>query len=150
MSDFATIADWASMLGLLVSVAGLCITIWVWLRIGRIEQHYVRQALLPNYLRKLGGELKNLEHELRDNNRTQVVNILALSQSILQDLLPSLSGERSHRVSQVIREIDGLRRSSSDATFLTQCEHMNASLKALLNSLKSFHQELRWRMRDAK
>jgi len=148
--DFTTIADWASILGLTVSIAGACITVWVALRLRKIEQHYIRQALFPNYLRKLGGQLKNLDRELRVKNPRQAADILTLCQSILHDLLPYVSGKRSHRVSEVIQKITAMRKSVADTTFLAQCQDLNADLKALLDSLKSFADELQWRIRNAK
>lgn len=148
MGHFATIADWASILGLLVSVAGLCITIWVAFRVRRIERHYVRRALLPNYLQKLGAQIKNLQRKLRAKDSIQAIEILALCQSVLRDLLPHVSGARTARVSQVVTRIDALRKSSGDATFLDQCQDVNADLKALLDTLMSFQEELHWRIRN--
>lgn len=147
--DFAIIADWASILGFAVSIVGACITLWVALRLRKIEQHYMRQALFPNYLRKLGGQLKNLENSFRTNNPRQAAEALAFCQSILGDLLP-YSGGRFRRASGLIQTIKVLRQSASDATFLAQCEELNTDLKALLDSLKSYQSELKWRRRDAK
>lgn len=149
MSHFATIADWASILGLLVSAAGLCITLWVAVRVRRIEQHYVRQALLPSYVRKLGGQIKNLENGLRSKNGMEALTALVVCQTVLQDLSAHLRGGRAQRVSQLIERIDALREAHREATFLAQCEVVNAELKASLESLRSFQRELQWRSRDA-
>ncbi|HUT94348.1 MAG TPA: hypothetical protein VMY37_33115 [Thermoguttaceae bacterium] len=149
MSDFATIADWASILGLLVSMAGLCITLWVAVRVRRIEQHYVRQALLPSYVRKLGGQIKNLEEGLKSKNRTEALKALVVCQTVLRDLSVHLRGRRAQRVSQVIERIDALRKAQREATFLAQCEEVNADLKASLESLRTLQKELQWRSRDA-
>ena len=149
MSHFATIADWASILGLAVSVAGLCITLWVAFRVRRIEQHYVRQALLPSYVRKLGGQIKNLEQGLKEKNRTDALKALVMCQTVLRDLSAHVRGRRAHGLSQVIERIDALREAKREATFLAQCDDVSLDLKASLESLRSFQQELQWRTRDA-
>jgi hypothetical protein len=149
VSDFATIADWASIVGLLVSVAALCITLRVLFRVGRIEQHCVRQGLLPSYVRKLDAQIKNLERGLKFKNTTEAFNALVVSQMVLGDFLAHLRGRRAHQLSEVIDVIEAVRKGKADATFLAQCEEANAHLKASLESLRSFQQELQWRTRDA-
>jgi hypothetical protein len=149
VSHFATLADWASIVGLLVSVGGLCITLWVAFRVRRIEQHYVRQALLPSYVRKLGGHIRNLERALKAKNRTEALKALAVCQTVLRDVSPYVAGRRACELTQAIERIDALRKAKDEAKFLVQCEDVNADLKASLESLRSFQNELLWRSRNA-
>ena len=147
---FANIADWASVIGMVVSILGLCLTLCVWIRVRRIEEHYVRQALLPNYLRKLGGQLKNLREALDAKNRELAREALTACQWIIEDLLPFLAKTRRQRIQEVVKEVDAVCRSSLDATYIARCQRLAGDLKALLDSLKSFEKETHWRMRDGR
>lgn len=126
------------------SIAGLIISVWVLRRVGRIEAGFTRQALLPVYVKKLGGSIKNLKCHQKAKDTEKILLVLTICRTTLDDLLELLDGKRAEHVTRVICSIEKLP--SDDA--LNQCGVFIAELEAVRETLGNLMQEMQWRGRN--
>ncbi len=134
--------------GSIASIAALSVTVYVALRVHRIETSYVRQALLPYHARRLKTHVKTLAMAIRNKDDMEARSILALCRANLADVCNILPDKQRRRLADVQRTADELIRTASGTSLLAGCERFGAMLKGELESLATYEREFKWRRRD--
>ncbi len=127
------------------SILGFFLTVWVWFRLGRIESGFIRQAMLPVYLKKLGGSIKNLRQYHKRKNTDRILSALAVCRGTLEDVVVHLEDERATDVRQVIAAIAGV----SPECALDSCPSLIADLDRVQEKVGNYIEELHLRGRHA-
>lgn len=128
----------------LASIAGLIISVWVLRRVGRIEAGFTRKALLPIYVTKLAGFIKNLKLHQRNKDTEQILIAVTVCRTTLGDLLEFLDGKRVEQVKQALRRIEEV---SSDNA-LDECGVWVAELEAVRETVRNLIKEMQWSGRN--
>lgn len=126
------------------SIVGLAITVWVLHKVGRIEAGFTQQALLPGYVKKLGGSIKNLKQHQEAKDAEKILSVLTVCQTTLVDLSKHLDAKRAERVSQVVATIEAL----PPADALSQCGVCISELEAVRETVGNLIKEIQWSGRN--
>ena len=138
-----------NIIGSIASCFGLGVTIYVARRIYVIEKSYSAQALLPRYLKRMGGSLKNLEQHQVDKDYFQTRSELYVCRSTLIDLKGHLDPRRVKDVVAVIRTIDKLTKGGSDKLVWEEAGSVIALLKGVREMVSNSIEENKWKGRHA-
>jgi hypothetical protein len=137
-----------SVVGSIASVFGLIVSLYVLARVNAISKSYARQALLPMYLKNLGGSLKNLDARLKKKDREGVHEELSRCRSHLRGALPHLAKSQAVMFTTLEQRVAAAVAQPEDVNFLRESERLRSELVGVLEYLKSQVKESAWRSRD--
>jgi hypothetical protein len=133
----------------LASILGLVITLWVFYRVGEIQEDFARLVRLPVYRKKLLGSIKNLRQhqEQKDSDRTREELIICLSR--LNDLHLHLKSWRAKTVVEIIVGITDLLR-EPDNDLWNKSGLTIARVSGLCDSIDNLLGEMKWKGNNAR
>lgn len=136
-------AEWSSIAGLIVSLIGILVTLWVAREISKVRRAYIRRVRLPELLERFS----ELVSELADclNNFDAQVNAAQKSISQLTETARAISSklEKKERsaISVLINELSGININSIDEQN-ARAVYLRAT--AAHESLLNLNQDLVW------
>lgn len=133
----------------LSSVVGLVITVRVWWSVRTIAEGYSRQALLPQFQRRLRGFTKNLKIHEQGKNAAEIRKALVLCRGTLQDLVPHLGRHGKNRALHVMGAIEQVLSLEDNSALWGQSGVIIAEREGLNNTLVVLTNEMKWRVPNA-
>ncbi len=137
---------WLAILGSIASIVGLCISVWVLLRLRAIERNYLFRARVPELQRRLRRHCSNVAGFLASYpDSADAVRVeLSRCRATLKSLTPKLERRLRAELRNIQAEIDGLREVLPRAPE-EQLWEIHSSLAGLEQELKYIVKDMEWR-----
>ncbi len=138
---------WFNLVAGIASILGCLLTLWVSLRVRGIEKSFIRQAVLPEYLKKLRARLKNLDQYLKKKDTPKIRNVFIAIRPLLDNLHPHLDAGGQKHSANVIAHISEIVLRNDDSLW-ERCGLVIAELEGLGITIETQLLEMQWRSRD--
>jgi hypothetical protein len=109
---------------------------------------YTRQAVLPEYIKKLKDCLRSLRASRGKKNASRVRKDLALCRSNLESLAAHVDKPLRRRMVGLTESMAELDAGTDDNILLRKADFLIADLNGVLCSLENLQMELPWRKSD--
>lgn len=131
-----------SDIGNLCSIVSLLFTALLFFKLKAIHAYYKRHLLVPNILKRISVNIKNIEHaisEKRADDLTKYVKICDANLERLEKNSDSVIKERLKVIRESIKKLN-----SSSTTYLKACSEVVVNINAVLESGKEYIESLKW------
>ena len=137
----------ASLVGGVISGVSLGLTYIVYRRVKLIQKSYLLQAVLPDHLKRLETQVKNLRVAIKQKDQERSRACCARVRAILAAIVAIVPKGHIDDLTNALKGIDGLL-SPSDQPFFEQVGNVMVAIEKQQESRKTLSVELKWRQRD--
>lgn len=135
-----------SIIGSVASILGLSLTVWIWLKVRHIEDHFTLRARFSSIKRGLKEHSDSISRYLSNfpDSANDLEVELKRCQSDLRNLHPKLKGEMKSSASNILKRLESLP-SPLNRSNKQSIRSIQLDLITLANDFENFKQDMKWR-----